>query len=59
MFDLFQFVADCREAMAVRQTRKDICEKSWRVLSPNRRPCSQHLANRNAPDFTSCINPAS
>ncbi len=57
MFDLFQFVADCREAVVSDKSQKYLREVLARAVSEPAAVIAA-LANRNAPGFTSCINPA-
>jgi hypothetical protein len=57
MFDLFQFVADCREAMRADKSHKYVQEVVARAVSDSGGRAHDCLANRSAPGFTSCINP--
>ena len=58
MFDLFQFVADCREATVSDKSQKYLREVVARAVSEPAAVLAD-LASRNARGFTSCINPAS
>jgi hypothetical protein len=56
MFDLFQFVADCREAVASDKSQRYLREVVARAVSEPAAVLAA-LGEPHAPDFTSCINP--
>jgi hypothetical protein len=56
MFDLFQFIGDCREALAADRSHKYVRDVVARAVSDPAAVLAA-LGDRHAPDSTSCTNP--